>query len=175
MAADPRPMALDVDRLRSDTPGSGVVTHLNNAGAALPPAVVVDTVVAHLRREAEIGGYEAHAEATERIDAVYRSLGQLVGAPASSIAVVESATSAWDRAFLALQHAGALDRRSRVLLAESEYASNVLPVLQPRRTGRSSRCSPRQADGTVDIEALRTRLDERVALVALTRAPARTG
>ena len=176
MAARPRTIALDVDRLRADTPGSRVVTHLNNAGAALPPAVVVDTVVAHLRREAEIGGYEAHAEAAERIDAVYRSLGRLVGAPAPSIAVVESATSAWDRAFLALRHAGALPSGSRVLLAESEYASNVLPVLQLAARGQVEPVFvPDGPDGTLDVEALRSLLDERVALVAVTHAPSQNG
>ena len=43
------------------------MTHLNNAGSALPPAIVTDTMVAHLRREEEIGGYEAHAEAADRV------------------------------------------------------------------------------------------------------------
>ena len=51
-----------VDRARRDTPGVEHVAHLNNAGAALRPRVVTDTVVAHLRREAEIGPYEAEAE-----------------------------------------------------------------------------------------------------------------
>lgn len=89
-------------RLRADTPGCLTQVHLNNAGSALPPSVVVDAVTAHLRREAEIGGYEAAAEAGDRLAAVYASLGRLVGAPASSIALTSSATDSFLRAFLSV-------------------------------------------------------------------------
>ena len=51
-------MIFDVERARRDTPGVARVAHLNNAGAALPPSVVTEAVIAHLRLEAEIGGYE---------------------------------------------------------------------------------------------------------------------
>ena len=63
----PPPPALDVERLRADTPGCANVTHLNNAGSALPPAVVTQAQVDHLRLEEAIGGYEAHARAQSRI------------------------------------------------------------------------------------------------------------
>ena len=71
---------LDIEALRADTPGCTHVTHLNNAGCALPPAIVTDTMVEHLRREEAIGGYEAHAEARDRVAGVYASVGALVNA-----------------------------------------------------------------------------------------------
>ena len=50
---------IDVDAERAATPGCATVAHLNNAGAALPTAATVETMVDHLRLESERGGYEA--------------------------------------------------------------------------------------------------------------------
>ena len=50
---------IDVDRVRADTPGCRDVVHLNNAGASLPPRVVVDTVSSTWSSRRAIGGYAA--------------------------------------------------------------------------------------------------------------------
>ena len=89
---------LPLDQIRRDTPGVDHVLHFNNAGAALPPRVVLSTVVEHLEREATIGGYEAAAEAADRFAAVYTSLARFIGAQSHQMAMVENATRAWDMA-----------------------------------------------------------------------------
>jgi multidrug efflux pump subunit AcrB len=53
-----------VEKIALETPGVAHRIHLDNAGAALMPACVLDAMTGYLRREAEIGGYEAAAEAS---------------------------------------------------------------------------------------------------------------
>lgn len=167
---------LDVDRLRADTPGCLNVTHLNNAGSALPPAVVTDTVVDHLRREESIGGYEAHAEAADRIEAVRASAATLVGARPDQIALLESATAAWSRAISAVAFTRPLDAGDRILVSSAEYASNVLPLMQlAMRNGARIEFIPDGEDGTVDVAAFHDMLDTDVAVVAVTHCPSQNG
>jgi len=172
-ASDPSGLtADDVARLRADTPGSRTVHHLNNAGSALPPQVVVETMIDHLRREAEIGGYEAHAEAQDRLDATYASLGRLVGSGPEGISLTTSATDSWLRAFLSVP----LERGDRILVSQAEYASNVLAIMaSARRAGATVEAVPDDATGVLDVDALRSTLDERVKVVAVTHAPSQNG
>jgi cysteine desulfurase/selenocysteine lyase len=129
-------------------------------------------MVAHLRREAEVGGYEAHDEAQERIDAVYTSVGRLLGAEARSIALTTSATDSWLRGFLSIPLAAG----DRVLVSQAEYASNVLAVLAgARKAGATVEAIPDDESGVLDVEALRSMLDERVRVVAVTHAPSQNG
>ncbi len=167
---------LDVARLRADTPGCAGVIHLNNAGAALQPSVVTDTVVAHLRREEAIGGYEAFAEAADRLAAVYAAVGRLVNVDPERVALVESATAAWDRGLQAIAFSEHFEPGDRFLVSSSEYASNVLPLLQlARRTGGRVEFIPDGPDGTLDVEALGEMLDERVRIVSVNHAPSQNG
>ena len=52
----------ELQQLRDETKGASQLIHFNNAGASLPPDVVVDTVINYLREEAIAGGYETEAK-----------------------------------------------------------------------------------------------------------------
>jgi selenocysteine lyase/cysteine desulfurase len=163
---------IDVARVRAATPGCERVVHLNNAGAALLPQSVLDTVVAHLVHEADIGGYEAAEAAADRIEAVYRSVATLLGARVDEIALVESATRAWTTYFSARR----FEPGQRILTHRVEYASNFIPMLQAaRRDGVRIEVVPSTAFGEIDVDALRSMIDDRVALVALTHVPSQGG
>src|SRR5690349_11491823 len=122
-------MTLDVERARRETPGVRHVAHLNNAGAALPPALVTDAVIEHLEAEARIGGYEAAAMAADRVESTYAAIARLLGCGTDEVAVLENATRAWDMAFYALRFAPG----DRILTARAEYASNVIAFHQVAR------------------------------------------
>jgi selenocysteine lyase/cysteine desulfurase len=165
---------IDVARVRADTPGCRDVVHLNNAGAALPPRVVVDTVIEHLELEARVGGYRAADETAARAHAVYESVATLVGARVEEIALLENATRAWDMAFYAL--ASSFAPGDRIITSRAEYASNVIAFLQvAHRTGARIDVIPEDETGQLSIDGLRALLDERVRLIAISWIPTQGG
>jgi len=165
-------MSIDLERLRAETPGVLHRVHLNNAGAGLMPLPVLQTMTGYLRREAEIGGYEAAAEAAARLDGIYDSVAGLIGAARDEIALTENATVAWQMAFYALS----LRAGDRILTARAEYAANYVAFLQvAKRTGAVIEIIPDDINGVLDAEALERMLDDRVRLIAITWVPTNGG
>lgn len=169
-------MTLDLTQIRAETPGivasKGHLAHFNNAGAALMPDCVLQTQIQHLELEATLGGYEAAAQAAGRIEAVYDSVSQLIGAERDEIAIVENATVAWDMAFYGLKFSAG----DRILTAEAEYGANYVAYLQvAHRTGAVIEVIPSAPTGEVDLEALDRMMDERVKLISITHVPTNGG
>ena len=121
-------MALDVARLRAETPGTEYVIHLNNAGAALPPQPVIDAVRSYYDEEVLRGGYETWDARRDEIEGTYDAVAGLIGANRPEVAIVDSATRAWDQVFFAL--ASAFQSGDRILTTTSEYSANYIAYLQ---------------------------------------------
>ena len=164
--------AEEIARVRADTPGCERVAHFNNAGASLPPTPVLETHLAHLRREAEIGGYEAQEEAQARVEGVYASVARLIGAAGpDEIALLENATRAFDMAVYALP----LVAGDVILTSTAEYHSMFVTYLHLAQRGIVVEVVPSDAAGQIDVGALRKRVNGRVRLIALTHAPTNGG
>jgi selenocysteine lyase/cysteine desulfurase len=162
----------DTARARADTCAADQLIHLNNAGAALPPDMVVDAVVDHLRLEQRIGAYEAAEAARDEQRRVYEALAVLVGARPTEIALVDSATRAWIAAFSAIRFRPG----QRILTCVSEYASNFIAYLQAaKRWDVRIQVLPNDETGTMSADVVAAALDDDVALVAATHVPTNSG
>jgi cysteine desulfurase / selenocysteine lyase len=163
----------NVERARRDTPGSLRVAHFNHAGASPLPRPVLDAVQAHLRLEAEIGGYEAAEARASELKRTYQALARLLCCEADEVALVENATRGWDMAFYSLR----FKPGDRILTSNSEYGSNYIAYLQvAQRTGAVVEVLPDDDHGQVSVEALRKALAQgRVGLVGLTHIPMNGG
>lgn len=162
----------DLDRIRRDTPAAANAVFLDSAGSSLPPDPVVDTAIAHLRREAVVGGYRAANERMADLAAVKTSIARLIGAQASDIALSDSATRSWSDVFYSIP----LREGDRILLCEVEYASNAIAALQrAAAVGAVVDYVPSDPSGQIDLNALERMLDDRVRIVSLVHAPTNGG
>ncbi|MFZ3497476.1 aminotransferase class V-fold PLP-dependent enzyme [Streptomyces sp. 5.8] len=145
---------------------------LDSAGSSLMPRQVLDEVVGHLRREAEIGGYRAAEERRADLDAGYGVVAELLGCRPDQVAFTDSATRSWLAAFDAVP----LKAGDRILIGEVEYAGNAVPLLmRAEAVGATVEVVPSDRDGVFSTAALEEMLDERVKLVSLVHVPANGG
>lgn len=147
--------------------------HLNHAGASPSPAQVVERVQRHTDLEQSVGGYEAAERASDELEGVYQSVADLIRAGKDEIALVESATVAWTRAFYAMADAKLREhpanKRQVILISDAEYAACVVPVCQwARDHGWTVLSIPSTkvdtengivSTGIVDVNMLQTMLD----------------
>ncbi|MFG6197576.1 aminotransferase class V-fold PLP-dependent enzyme [Nonomuraea sp. JJY05] len=160
--------------LRDDTPGCASVVHFNNAGCGLLARPVLEAMLAHLRLEAAIGGYEAAAARQAEVRDFYAATAGLINCSPDNIAFAGSATDAYTRALSAIP----FEPGDVILTTRNDFISNQIAFLSLRkRFGVEIVHAPDHADGSgVDVEAMAALMrSRRPRLVAVTHVPTNSG
>ena len=176
---------------------------LNHAGASPSSQDVIDRVIQHLQLEQKVGGYAAAEEVADELGSVYNRIADLVNAKSKTeIALVESATVAWTRAFYSmagrqLKKKGK-DHSGVILISEADYAANVVAASQWARDHNwivlaipSTKTYDGDSTGVVDLEVLQSMLSgtyeykvsgerflldpTKIALACITEVPTNSG
>lgn len=146
--------------------------HLNNAGASLVSDTTLDEMVKHLRLEQEIGGYEAAAERSADLEEFYPTIASLLGVEKENVAFSDSATRAWNTVIFSMK----FNKGDRILTTSTEFGSNVVSLQSvAEQSGAELIVLDVQENGSIDMNELRTYIDERLKLVAVSHAPAHCG
>jgi selenocysteine lyase/cysteine desulfurase len=163
---------IDLASVRADTPACAERIFLDSAGSSLPPRPVLDEVVGHLRREAEVGGYRAAAERQDDLEAGYQVFADLLDCDPEEVAFTDSATRSW----LSLVDSIPIEPGDRILISQVEYGANGVALLRlAERTGATLDVVPSDSSGQLDVDVLRAMLDEQVKLVSLVHVPTNGG
>ncbi len=162
----------EIQQLRAETKGTAHKLHFNNAGASLPPDVVVETVVNYLQEEALQGGYEAELNNKQRLEDVYTLIAKLLNAQKDEIAVVENASTAWWIAFSGV----GFKTGDEVITCEYEYVTNLIGLLHAQKTyGITVKLVPNDDNGNFSLAALEQAITPRTKLIAVTHIGSGTG
>ena len=163
---------LDIEKIRSETPGCKTKIHFNNAGSSLNPKLVTDAVIDYLDREQVIGSYEAAEEAKGLIDNFYTNFSSLLNCNKSEISFIENSTRAWELAI----HSINWTPGDQIITAENEYGSNYLGLLHLARQ-KSLRIVtvPTGSDGLISLNHLEQSINARTKLIAVTHIASQRG
>ena len=164
---------MDIKEIRKETLGSEKVIHFNNAGSSLPPKCVTETVTSYLLEESFVGGYEFFEKELPRLEKVYDQVSSLINAEREEIALMESATAAWNSIFYSLDW----KKGQVVLTGQTEYASNFISYLKLKKEKEIIiEVIPQSEEGEVCLKALEKRLQKGgVTLVSLSHIPTNGG
>lgn len=162
----------EIQRFRNATKGATGCAHFNNAGASLPPDVVVNIMVDFMQEEALQGGYETEAKYSDQLDYTNNLVAQLIDAQPEEIALMENASAAWDMAFNGLH----FEQGDEIITSELEYASNVLALLNAQKLyGITIKMIPNDAKGNFPLHAVEAAITPKTKLIAVTHVGSTAG
>ena len=164
---------IDLEKVRSETPGCSTKIHFNNAGASLMPSAVIDSIQKYILLEGLTGGYETEDLQTAEINGFYKSLATLINCEPKNIAFTSSATNSFARALSCIP----FKEGDTILLANEDYISNQFAFLslQKRFNLKIIRASSLPSGG-VDVGDMKRLMDQHhPRLVSLTHVPTNSG
>jgi selenocysteine lyase/cysteine desulfurase len=163
----------EIESFRKDTPGCSNVIHLNNAGAALMPDVVTQSILDHINLEAQIGGYEASAMRADAIREFYTQAATLLNCKPTNIAFTASATDSYTRALSAIP----FQPGDVILTDNDDFISNQIQFLScGKRLGVRLERINNASEGGVDLNDLEYKLKKlQPRLLAITHIPTNSG
>ena len=171
-----KPLPFDAERVRADFPilnqevNGHPLVYLDNAATTQKPRAVIQALVDYYEQDNSNVHRGAHAladRATQKFEAARAKVAAFINAPEARQVIwtrgttesINLVASSWGRANL---QAG-----DRVLVSAMEHHSNIVPwQLIAAEKGACVEPIPVDADGTLDMAALESMLDERVRLVA---------
>jgi len=164
---------MNIEPLRTQTPGCKTKIHFNNAGASLMPQSVIDAMQQHLQLEAMVGGYEAADSKSMEISAFYESAARLINCKAVNIAFTSSATNSFARALSCIP----FQEGDSIVLANEDYISNQVAFLSMQKRFKLTiyRAASLKTGG-VAVDGMKRLMDiYHPKLVSLTHVPSNTG
>ncbi len=169
-------MGLDITQLRQETPGiwhkGNPRIHLDNAGSALMPQCVIDTMISHLQLEAMYGGYAAQEQRASVLEQTYASLAALLGGHAGDYALTLSAVDSWTKAFYSLDFPSG----SNIVTAYNDYCSNYLAYLDVAEKFKTEiRVARADCNGVLDVDHLDSLIDQKTVVISVTAVPSSSG
>ncbi len=155
----------EIQQFRAETKGTGERIHFNNAGASLPPDLVVQTMIDYLNEEATYGGYETEAKYHGQLESVYALIAKLINANVDEVTIAENASTAWGIAFNGI----GFKKDDLIITCEMEYVTNLIGFLNVQKQyGVEVKVIPNDEKGNFSLQALEEAITPQTKLIAVT-------
>ena len=162
----------EIQQIRTETKGTSELIHFNNAGASLPPDIVVETIINYLNEEAVYGGYETEYKYREELENSYALIAKLVNADKDEVAIVENASTAWGLAFNGIT----FEKGDVIITSEMEYVTNLMGFLNAKKSyGIEIKVIPNDEQGNFSLSVLENAISPQTKLIAITHIPSTSG
>jgi len=164
---------VDISKIRKETPGCDFVIHLNNAGAALMPAIVADAIRDYITEEEKYGGYETTDKKAAELEQFYQYASSLLHCKAQNIAFTTNATDSYNKALSSIP----FKQNDIILTTTNDYPSNFIAFLSLQKRLGVKVILVRNTDtGEIDVEDLERKLKKHSPkLLSITHVPTSSG